>query len=142
MHNLSSLRVANREGFRLAFLQNFIKLKSTSNGKKTQSLQQNLQKKIKKSHFFEKILAQNKNSHYLCTRKTAITAMHLKKSGVVVQLVRIPACHAGGRGFESRPYRRGERRMSNRKLCFVTHSFFVYPFLSQKRKNKYTFWEY
>ena len=33
------------------------------------------------------------------------------KIGAVVQLVRIPACHAGGRGFESRPLRQSFRPM-------------------------------
>lgn len=38
----------------------------------------------------------------------------IEKIGLVVQLVRIPACHAGGRGFESRPYRRTFERKNIR----------------------------
>ncbi len=44
-----------------------------------------------------------------CQRFDSVSTHHilsvLVMSGAVVQLVRILACHAGGRGFESRPLR-------------------------------------
>ncbi len=44
-----------------------------------------------------------------------------KLNGLVVQLVRIPACHAGGREFESRP---------DRKKPLIRAAFFSLKFFS------------
>ena len=51
--------------------------------------------------FLQKIFAENKNLHIFASASDEATSI-----GAVVQLVRMPACHAGGRGFESLPHRR------------------------------------
>ena len=43
---------------------------------------------------------------YIAYRKTSFIFAPRKQNGLVVQLVRIHACHAWGREFESRPDRK------------------------------------
>ena len=55
----------------------------------------------------------------------------IKKRGSVVQLVRIHACHAWGRGFESRPDR-FQRKQNKVKLCNLKITgLFLFPHLSR-----------
>ena len=52
--------------------------------------------------------------------------------GLVVQLVRIPACHAGGRGFESRPLRHLFLIVKNKVLKYNDTLFFAVHFYEKK----------
>ena len=66
-------------------------------------------------HFSSEKFCQFKKKQYLCTR---FRKGSTNNPGAVVQLVRISACHAGGRGFESRPHRKSlELRLEAFFLC-------------------------
>ena len=70
-----------------------------------------MQKNDRKLHFFSKIFGHIKKKQYLCTRFRKESATY--RIGAVVQLVRIHACHAWGRGFESRPHRKKEMQSAS-----------------------------
>ena len=72
-------------------------------------------------HFFAKIFGHVRKKQYLCTR---FRKGSKHTNGAVVQLVRIHACHAWGRGFESRPHRKKKQK------CF----FFCYEIAADKEK--------
>ncbi len=42
----------------------------------------------------------------ICRIKVNVRIFATPTKGLVVQLVRMPPCHGGGRGFESRPVRK------------------------------------
>ena len=64
-----------------------------------------------------------KKKLYLCIRNRE--RLLQEQIGVVVQLVRIPACHAGGRGFESRPYRQSLFAIKRAFLQLRRKAFFI-----------------
>ncbi len=81
-------------------------------------------------HFSSEKFCQFKKKQYLCTR---FRKGSTNNPGAVVQLVRISACHAGGRGFESRPHRKSlELRL---EAFFVCADVGLEPSLRGPRKS-------
>jgi hypothetical protein len=66
---------------------------------------------------FSKIFSLIPFKHFIFASLLKNELLQKDSNGVVVQLVRMPACHARGRGFESRPLRKS----------LQIGGFFVYP---------------
>ena len=53
-----------------------------------------------------KTFGRKRSQTYLCRPEKWMPKGLFRGNGSVVQLVRMPPCHGGGRGFESRPVRK------------------------------------
>ncbi|MEN9570571.1 MAG: hypothetical protein RL172_1802 [Bacteroidota bacterium] len=85
--------------------------------------------KITAEIFLIKILAEKMNllsSHSLKIITGSVTEFVgiNRVVGLVVQLVRMPPCHGGGRGFESRPVRKRISLKCNMDAGFSVHTAF------------------
>ncbi len=69
-------------------------------------------KKIFGCIHFSKNFLKKEGKYFVCIKKLYTFASLKQKQpiGALVQLVRIPACHAGGHEFESRTHRTSEER--------------------------------
>ena len=71
--------------------------------------------------------------NFVSSKKSSTFAAAFEKeqlSGAVVQLVRIPACHAVGREFESRPHRKAHHEVG---FCFCTTTLLARVLILQAR---------
>ena len=58
-------------------------------------------------------------------------------NGAVVQLVRIHACHAWGRGFESRPHRKKEDCQQGSPLFLLSSTLYLFKIKPQPTKSTF-----
>ena len=79
-----------------------------------------------------KTFGRKRSQTYLCRPEKWMPKGLFRGNGSVVQLVRMPPCHGGGRGFESRPVRKS---LTSLVRLFLFIPFFVYMIISKQNDN-------